>query len=43
VVVVPRDVAADVARYARKILDSDKNARRELYKRLGLPEDPSIK
>jgi regulator of RNase E activity RraA len=43
VVVVPRDVAADVARYARTIMDSDKGARRELYKKLGLPEDPSIK
>jgi regulator of RNase E activity RraA len=43
VVVVPRDVAADVARYARKILDSDKAGRRDLYKKLGLPADPSIK
>jgi 4-hydroxy-4-methyl-2-oxoglutarate aldolase len=43
VVVVPRDVAADVARYARKIMDGDKDARRDLYKKLGLPEDPSIK
>jgi len=43
VVVVPRAVAADVARYARTILDNDKAGRRELYRDLGLPEDPSVK
>jgi regulator of RNase E activity RraA len=42
VVVVPRAVAADVARYARKILDTDKAGRRELYRELGLPDDPSV-
>jgi regulator of RNase E activity RraA len=42
VVVVPRAVAADVARYARSILDSDKAGRRQLYRELGLPDDPSI-
>jgi 4-hydroxy-4-methyl-2-oxoglutarate aldolase len=42
VVVVPRAVAADVARYARTILDNDKAGRRELYRDLGLPEDPSV-
>jgi 4-hydroxy-4-methyl-2-oxoglutarate aldolase len=42
VVVVPRAVAAEVAGYARKILDADKAGRRELYRELGLPEDPSI-
>jgi regulator of RNase E activity RraA len=42
VVVVPRAVAADVAGYARKILDADKAGRRELYRELNLPEDPSI-
>ena len=42
VVVVPRVVAVDVARYARKILDADKAGRRELYRELGLPEDPSV-
>jgi regulator of RNase E activity RraA len=42
VVVVPRAVADDVARYARQILDADKAGRRELYRELGLPEDPSI-
>jgi regulator of RNase E activity RraA len=43
VVVVPRAQAADVARYARKILDGDKAGRRELYKRGKLPSDPSVR
>jgi 4-hydroxy-4-methyl-2-oxoglutarate aldolase len=43
VIVVPRAVAADVARYAQKILEGDKEARRKLYERLGLPADDSIK
>ncbi|MCI0747436.1 MAG: hypothetical protein L0Y58_18685 [Verrucomicrobia subdivision 3 bacterium] len=43
VIVVPRDKAIDVANYARKILEGDKQGRRNLYKRLGLPEDPSVK
>jgi len=43
VVVVPRKVAEEVAGYARRILESDKAGRRELYRDLGLPEDPSIK
>lgn len=43
VVVVPRDVALKVAEYAHKIIDADKAGRRELYKKLGLPEDPSVK
>ncbi len=42
VVVVPRAQAEEVARYARTILDNDKAGRRELYRELGLPEDPSI-
>jgi regulator of RNase E activity RraA len=42
VIVVPRAVAEEVAGYARKILDADKSGRRELYRELGLPEDPSI-
>jgi regulator of RNase E activity RraA len=42
VVVVPRAVAAEVALYARKILDGDKAGRRELYRELGLPADPSV-
>jgi 4-hydroxy-4-methyl-2-oxoglutarate aldolase len=42
VIVVPRPVAAEVARYARGILDGDKAGRRELYRELGLPADPSV-
>lgn len=43
VIVVPRARAADVARYARKILDGDKGSRRELYQKLGRPMDDSVK
>lgn len=43
VVVVPRAQAEEVARYAQKILDGDKAGRRALYKKLGLPEDDSVK
>ena len=43
VVVVPRAVAEDVARYAHQIIDGDKAGRRNLYKQAGLPSDPSVK
>lgn len=43
VVVVPRARAEEVARYARKIMEADKAGRRELYKKVGLKEDPTIK
>ncbi len=43
VVVVPRAVARRVAEEARKILDEDKNARRALYERLGLPLDQTVR
>ena len=43
VLVVPRDVALTVAGFAHKIIEADKIGRRELYKKLGLPEDPSVK
>ena len=43
VVVVPRARAAAVAKYARKIMDGDKDGRRELYKKVGLKPDPSVK
>src|SRR5262245_19663096 len=43
VIVVPRDHARQVAAYARRILDGDKEARRKLYQQLGLPEDPSVR
>ena len=42
IVCVPREVALEVAAYAHKIIKGDKNARRGLYKALGLPDDPSI-
>ncbi len=41
-VVVPLAVGGGVARYARTILDIDKAGRRELYRELGLPDDPSV-
>jgi hypothetical protein len=40
--VVPRAQAAEVARYARRIMDGDKAGRRRLYEKLGLPMDPSV-
>ncbi len=43
VVVVPRDVALQVAAFAHKILDGDKAGRRNIYKQLGLPEDASVR
>lgn len=43
VVVVPRARAEAVAKYARKIMDGDKEGRRELYKKVGLKPDPSVK
>lgn len=43
VIVVPRAVALEVAAYAHKVIDGDKSARRDLYKKLGLPEDKSTK
>lgn len=43
VLVVPRAHAEEVARYARKIIESDKEGRRDLYRKLGLPLDPSVR
>lgn len=43
VIVVPRRQAEQVARYALGILEKDKAGRRQLYQRLGLPEDDSVK
>ena len=43
VIVVPRDKALEVAKYAQKILEGDKAGRRNLYKQLGIPDDPSVK
>lgn len=43
VVVVPRKHAVEVAQYALEILESDKKARRSLYKKLGIPLDETVK
>jgi 4-hydroxy-4-methyl-2-oxoglutarate aldolase len=43
VIVVPRQHAEEVAAYAQKIIEGDKAGRRSLYKRLGLPEDDSVR
>ncbi len=42
VIVVPRAKAAIVAGYAREILVKDKGARKDLYKKTGLPPDKSV-
>jgi 4-hydroxy-4-methyl-2-oxoglutarate aldolase len=42
VIVVPRTHALAVAEYAQRILAGDKAGRRDLYRRLGLPLDPSV-
>jgi regulator of RNase E activity RraA len=43
VVIVPRAKARVVAGFARQIIESDKAGRRDLYKQLRLPSDPSVK
>jgi regulator of RNase E activity RraA len=43
VVVVPREHALAVAGFARTILEADKTGRRELYRKLGMPEDPTVR
>ncbi len=43
VIVVPRKHARQVAEYAREILKSDKQGRRDLYKKLGIPLDQTVK
>jgi 4-hydroxy-4-methyl-2-oxoglutarate aldolase len=43
VIIVPRAKAAEVAEYARGILDGDKAGRRSLYQKLGLKPDDSVK
>jgi 4-hydroxy-4-methyl-2-oxoglutarate aldolase len=42
VIVVPREKAAAVAGYSHKILDGDKGARRDLYKKMNIPTDKSV-
>jgi len=43
VIVVPREVAAEVADYAHAVIEIDKTGRRNLYKELNLPPDDSVK
>ncbi|HDS07705.1 MAG TPA: RraA family protein [Bacteroides sp.] len=42
VIVVPRKVAAEVAGHARRVLEGDKAARRQLYEKLGIPFDRTV-
>ncbi len=42
VVVVPIEVAEQVAEYAWKVAEGDKAGRRELYKKVGLPLDDTV-
>jgi len=43
VVVVPRANAEQVAKFAREILDKDKGARKNLYEKVGLPSDKTVR
>jgi 4-hydroxy-4-methyl-2-oxoglutarate aldolase len=43
VIVVPRAVAEQVAKYAAEILTKDKTGRRGLYESLGRPLDKTVK
>jgi regulator of RNase E activity RraA len=43
VIVVPRDKAEQVAKYAIEILTVDKEGRKQLYEKAGLPEDKTVK
>jgi regulator of RNase E activity RraA len=42
VVVVPRNLAEQVATYAREVADRDREKRRALYKQAGLPDDDTV-
>ncbi|MCS7254600.1 MAG: RraA family protein [Armatimonadota bacterium] len=42
VIVVPREFAPEVAKWARKELEADKQARRKLYEELGMPFDETV-
>lgn len=42
VIVVPRANAEEVAAFAREILDKDKDARTNLYEKVGLPSDRTV-
>jgi 4-hydroxy-4-methyl-2-oxoglutarate aldolase len=43
VIVVPRRLALDVARYAQRELDNDKQGRRKLYEDLGMELDDTVR
>jgi len=43
VICVPREKAREVAEYAQATMKGDKAGRRGLYKKLGLPEDDSVR
>jgi regulator of RNase E activity RraA len=43
VIVVPRKIAADVAKWARRELERDKPSRRKLYEQLGMELDDTVK
>lgn len=43
VIVVPRYLAEQVAYYAREILGKDKEGRKQLYEKVGLPVDKTVK
>jgi hypothetical protein len=39
---VEKTTAAEVAKYAKQVIEKDKAARTRLYERLGLPKDKSV-
>jgi len=43
VIVVPRQIAPDVAKYARQELDKDKVTRRGLYEKMGMELDHTVR
>jgi len=43
VVVVPREVAVEVAQHAQAVLEKDKAGRKGLYEKLGMPLDETVK
>ncbi len=43
VIVVPRDKAEQVAKFAHEILSKDKEGRKQLYEKVGLPLDKTVK
>ena len=43
VIIVPRHIAGEVARFAQTILDKDKASRRQLYESIGRPLDDTVR